>query len=191
MRSKSSSVVTIHNRLSINKFSQDKHETNLNIVKSTLIDSLINKEVLLDKDHKDNKDHRDDKVKDKNNKSKPKEKFTPIFDLRDNKTHNESDIYELLNQLYKNKQYFIYSGPLLLTLNPGEKVDNYLNLEKWLERTANVPEKQWEPHLYSFINYVYQNLCMDDKDQMVCMLGKNIRNINNYINTLYRTNWIR
>jgi hypothetical protein len=60
-----------------------------------------------------------------------------------------------------------------LNINPGPgRTYDYLNLQKWLGETQNVPDTQWKPHLYSFINYVYQNLCNENQDQVINMLGK-------------------
>ena len=69
-------------------------------------------------------------------------------------------------------RFFIYCGPLLININPGPgRTYDYLNLQKWLSETANLPDTQWKPHLYSFINYVYQTLCNENQDQVINMLG--------------------
>ena len=67
----------------------------------------------------------------------------------------------------------MYSGPLLLNINPGPlHIDDYLNLEKWMRENTSIPEAERKPHLYTFIDYVYQTLIKENKDQVVNLLGQ-------------------
>ena len=110
------------------------------------------------------------------NKFKEKEKnqtIKTLTDLRDLKSKNSIEIYEILNAMIKNNQYFMYCGPLLININPGPNlVKNYLNLQSWVKETEKKEEKEWKPHLYSFMYYVYQTMINEKKDQIVNMLGQ-------------------
>ncbi len=109
-------------------------------------------------------------------KFKEKEKNKTILtltDLRDIKSKNSLEVYEILNTMVKNNQYFMYCGPLLININPGPNlVKNYLNLQSWVKETENKEEKEWKPHLYSFMYYVYQTMVNEKKDQIINMLGQ-------------------
>jgi hypothetical protein len=66
----------------------------------------------------------------------------------------------------------MYCGPLLININPGPNyINDYLNLQSWLNETRNVNENRWKPHLYSFGHYVYQTMMAEGKDQAINMLG--------------------
>lgn len=96
-----------------------------------------------------------------------------LIDLRDIHSKSESEVYDILNTMVKNSQYFMYCGPLLLNINPGpNQVKDYLNLQSWIKETEDKDEKSWKPHLYTFMYYVYQNLIKEKKDQVVNMLGQ-------------------
>lgn len=102
-----------------------------------------------------------------------KENVAALVDLRDLLTKSETEVYDVLNVLCQNKQYFIYCGPLLININPGPtNINNYLNLQSWLKETSKIAESKWKPHLYSYVHYVYQNLVNDNKDQVINMLGQ-------------------
>ena len=107
-------------------------------------------------------------------KEKEKKKtIQTLTDLRDIKSKNSIEVYEILNTMIKNNQYFMYCGPLLININPGPNlVKNYLNLQSWVKETENKEEKEWKPHLYSFMYYVYQTMVNEKKDQIINMLGQ-------------------
>lgn len=114
-----------------------------------------------------------------------KKETNEITDLRDIDCKSESSVYSLLNTLIHTKQSFIYSGPLLININPGPTDKNYLNLDKWLQSISkqfldnktreilhrNIPITTQKPHMYSFIDYVYNTLMQENKSQTVNMLG--------------------
>lgn len=101
------------------------------------------------------------------------ENVSSLNDLKDLPNHNESEVLKTLNALYHNKQFFTYCGPMLVNINPGPgHVYEYLNLQKWMNENGNSDDSEWKPHLYAYINYVYQSLCKDSKDQAVNMLGQ-------------------
>ena len=110
------------------------------------------------------------------NKFRHKEKENSVralVDLLDMKSKSESEVYEILNTMVKNSQFFIYCGPLLLNINPGpNNIKDYLNLQSWIKETENVEESEWKPHLYSFMYYVYKTLIQEKRDQVVNMLGQ-------------------
>ena len=41
-----------------------------------------------------------------------------LTDLLDLRSKSESEVYEVLNTMVKNSQFFMYCGPLLLNINP-------------------------------------------------------------------------
>ena len=96
-----------------------------------------------------------------------------LTDLRDIKSKNSKEVYEILNTMVKNNQFFMYCGPLLININPGPNlVKNYLNLQSWVKETESKEENEWKPHLYSFMYYVYQTMINEKKDQIINMLGQ-------------------
>ena len=102
-----------------------------------------------------------------------KESVKALTDLLDIKSKSESEVYEILNTMVKNSQFFMYCGPLLLNINPGpNNIKDYLNLQSWIKETENVDEGDWKPHLYTFMYYVYKILIQEKKDQVVNMLGQ-------------------
>ena len=48
-----------------------------------------------------------------------KESVKILTDLLDLKSKSESEVYDVLNTMVKNSQFFMYCGPLLLNINPG------------------------------------------------------------------------
>ena len=102
-----------------------------------------------------------------------KDSVKALTDLLDIKSKSESEVYEILNTMVKNSQFFMYCGPLLLNINPGpNNIKDYLNLQSWIKETENVDEAEWKPHLYTFMYYVYKLLIQEKKDQVVNMLGQ-------------------
>ena len=102
-----------------------------------------------------------------------KESVKNLVDLRDIKSKSENEVYEILNTMVKNLQFFMYCGPLLININPGPNyIKDYLNLQNWVKETENKNENEWKPHLYSFMYYVYHTLVKEKKDQVVNMLGQ-------------------
>ena len=76
--------------------------------------------------------------------------------------------------MIKSKNYFKYCSSLLINVNPGPNyIYDYLNLKKWISNTTslvlNPPEKK--PHIYSFMEYVYETMIKENKDQVVNLLG--------------------
>ena len=75
------------------------------------------------------------------NKFREKEKKDSVkilTDLLDLKSKSESEVYEVLNTMVKNSQFFMYCGPLLLNINPGpNNIRDYLNLQSWIKETEN------------------------------------------------------
>lgn len=102
------------------------------------------------------------------------ERVSTLADLKDLLSHNESEVLNTLNSLYYNSQFFTYCGPLLININPGPgRIYDYLNLQKWMgDNTSKADDSQWKPHLYSYLNYIYQTLCREKQDQVVNMLGQ-------------------
>ena len=110
------------------------------------------------------------------NKFREKEKKDSVkvlTDLQDLKSKSESQVYEVLNTMVKNSQFFMYCGPLLLNINPGPNyIRDYLNLQSWIKETQDKEEQDWKPHLYTYMYYVYKILIEEKKDQVVNMLGQ-------------------
>ena len=102
-----------------------------------------------------------------------KDSVKVLTDLLDLKSKSESQVYEVLNTMVKNSQFFMYCGPLLLNINPGpNNIRDYLNLQSWIKETENLEEQDWKPHLYTYMYYVYKILIEEKKDQVVNMLGQ-------------------
>ena len=102
-----------------------------------------------------------------------KDSVKALTDLLDIRSKSESEVYEILNTMVKNSQFFMYCGPLLLNINPGPNyIKDYLNLQSWIKETQNIDETDWKPHLYTFMYYVYKILIQEKKDQVVNMLGQ-------------------
>lgn len=102
-----------------------------------------------------------------------KETVRQLTDLRDIKSKSEGEVYDILNTMVKNDQFFMYCGPLLININPGpNRIKDYLNLQTWVKETESKNENEWKPHLYSFMYFVYQTMVSEKKDQVVNMLGQ-------------------
>ena len=88
------------------------------------------------------------------------EKVSSLGDLKDVINHTETEVLLTLNSLYNSSQFFTYCGPILVNINPGPgRVYDYLNLQKWMQENSNSDDTTWKPHLYAYINYIYQTLC--------------------------------
>ena len=100
-------------------------------------------------------------------------KISAINDLSQLSTKTENELLKVLEQMMKTKNYFKYCSSLLININPGPNyIYNYLNLKNWLSSSSlilNSPEKN--PHLYSFMQYVYESMVKENKDQVVNILG--------------------
>ena len=86
-----------------------------------------------------------------------------IVDLREIKNKSETSTFNLLNNILKNNQYFIYCGPLLINLNPGPSEKNH-----YLSSKNEFKDK---PHVYNFVEYAYQSMSKENKSQTVSLLG--------------------
>ena len=124
-------------------------------------------------------------------------KITLIDDLSQLSTKSESELLEVISQMMKNKTFFKYCYSLLININPGpDYVYDYLNLKDWItneKNNINDKEKnEIKPHLYSFIQYVYEAMIKENKDQVISILGPlgsgktfNLIHIMEYFTTLY------
>ena len=66
----------------------------------------------------------------------------------------------------------MYCGPILLNINPGpQQRENYLNLENWIINNEGKNLDQKKPHLYSYIESIFEALKNERKDQVVNLLG--------------------
>ena len=101
-------------------------------------------------------------------------KLKIINDLSQLSTKTDNELLKVLEQMIKSKNYFKYCSSLLINVNPGPNyIYDYLNLKKWISNTTslvlNPPEKK--PHIYSFMEYVYESMVKENKDQVVNLLG--------------------
>ena len=123
-------------------------------------------------------------------------KLKVINDLSQLSTKTDNELLKVLEQMIKSKNYFKYCSSLLININPGPNyIYDYLNLKKWISDstsllTLNSPEKK--PHLYSFMEYVYETMIKENKDQVVNLLGSigtgktfNLIHIIEYFTTMY------
>ena len=101
-------------------------------------------------------------------------KLTMINDLSQIsiKTHNE--LIKVLEEMIKSKNYFKYCSSILISINPGpNNIYDYLNLKKWISslssKNINIEDKK--PHLYTFMQYVYEAMIKENKNQVVNFLG--------------------
>ena len=135
-----------------------------------------------------------------NEKSK---KISLIEDLSELNTKSESELLDVIKQMMQNKTFFKYCYSLLININPGpEYVYDYLNLKDWItneEENAkhnnnanNNINNEIKPHLYTFMQYVYETMKIENKDQVVSILGPlgagktfNLIHIMEYFTTLY------
>ena len=125
-----------------------------------------------------------------------------IEDLSELKTKSESELLDVIRQMIQNKTFFKYCYSLLININPGpEYVYDYLNLKDWVtneennkknNESNNNPKNGIKPHLYSFMQYVYETMKIENKNQVVSILGPlgsgktfNLIHIMEYFATLY------
>ena len=129
-------------------------------------------------------------------------KINIIDDLSELNTKSQSELFDIISQMMKNKTFFKYCYSILININPGpEYVYDYLNLKEWLleqknqtnENNKNKKEEN-KPHLYSFMKYVYDSMIAENKNQVVSILGPlgsgktfNLIHIMEYFTTLYST----
>ena len=95
-----------------------------------------------------------------------------INDLSQISIKTETEILKVLEQMIKSKNYFKYCSSLLININPGpNNIYDYLNLKKWdsSQKNSNLEDKN--PHLYTFMQYVYETMVTENKDQVVNFLG--------------------
>ena len=132
-------------------------------------------------------------------------KINVIDDLSELNSKSPSELFDIISQMMKNKTFFKYCYSLLININPGpEYVYDYLNLKEWLsEPTNGHPETnendknkkdEKKPHLYTFMRYVYDTMKVENKNQVVSILGPlgsgktfNLIHIMEYFTTLYST----
>ncbi len=124
-------------------------------------------------------------------------KISLIDDLSELNTKSESELLDVISQMMQNKNFFKYCYSLLININPGpEYVYDYLNLKEWITNNNNDVNNnlkhEIKPHLYSFMEYVYETMKTENKDQAVCILGPlgsgktfNLIHIMEYFTSLY------
>jgi len=101
-------------------------------------------------------------------------KLKVINDLAQLTTKTDNELLKVLEQMMKSKNYFKYCSSLLININPGPNfIYNYLNLKKWINYAPNLNSgiSEKKPHLYSFMQYVYETMIKENKDQVVNLLG--------------------
>ena len=102
-------------------------------------------------------------------------RLTNLNDLSQISIKTETEILKVLEQMINSKNYFKYCSSILININPGpNEVSDYLNLKKWSSTLAsknlNIDDKK--PHLYTFMQYVYETMVKENKDQVVNFLGQ-------------------
>ena len=124
-----------------------------------------------------------------------------IDDLSELSSKSQSELLDVIGKMMENKNFFKYCYSLLININPGpEYVYDYLNLKDWIINQNNIeknsleekPKNEKKPHLYSFMKYVYDTMKIENKDQVVSILGPlgsgktfNLIHIMEYFTTLY------
>ena len=101
-------------------------------------------------------------------------KLKIINDLSQLRTKTDDELLKILQQMIKTKNYFKYCASLLININPGPNfIYDYLNLKRWISSSSSLYLKNQEknPHLYSFMQYVYETMVKENKDQVVNLLG--------------------
>ena len=101
-------------------------------------------------------------------------KLTEIDDLSQVNPKTSSELLKVLEQMVKSKNYFKYCSSLLININPGpNNMYDYLNLKKWSSTISskNIEAEEKKPHLYTFMQYVYETMVKENKDQVVNLLG--------------------
>ena len=101
-------------------------------------------------------------------------KLTMLNDLSQISIKTDSELLKVLEQMIKSKNYFKYCSSILISINPGpNNIYEYLNLKKWSttlsSKNINIEDKK--PHLYTFMQYVYETMVKENKDQVVNFLG--------------------
>ena len=97
-----------------------------------------------------------------------------INDLSDISIKTETEILKVLEQMIKSKNYFKYCSSILISINPGPNdIGDYLNLKNWVSSfySKNLNLEDAQPHLYTFLQYVYETMVKENKDQVVNLLG--------------------
>ena len=130
-------------------------------------------------------------------------KINNIDDLSELNSKSQSELFDIISQMMKNKTFFKYCYSILININPGpEYVYDYLNLKEWLSEQNNPHQEtngnnktikeEKKPHLYSFMKYVYDSMIAENKNQVVSILGPlgsgktfNLIHIMEYFTTLY------
>ena len=129
-------------------------------------------------------------------KKEKSKKILLIDDLSELNTKSESELLDVIKQMMQNKSFFKYCYSLLININPGpDYVYDYLNLKDWITNENNNkdnPKHEIKPHLYSFMQYVYETMKAENKSQVVSILGPlgsgktfNLIHIMEYFTTLY------
>ena len=101
-------------------------------------------------------------------------RLTMLNDLSQISIKTETEILKVLEQMIKSKNYFKYCSSILINLNPGpNNIHDYLNLKKWSSSLSskNLTIEDKKPHLYTFMQYVYETMVKENKDQVVNLLG--------------------
>ena len=126
-------------------------------------------------------------------KKEKSKKILLIDDLSELNTKSESELLDVITQMTQNKNFFKYCYSLLININPGpDYIYDYLNLKDWITNENNNPKHEIKPHLYSFMQYVYETMKAENKSQVVSILGPlgsgktfNLIHIMEYFATLY------
>ena len=101
-------------------------------------------------------------------------RLTMLNDLSQISIKTETEILKVLEQMIKSKNYFKYCSSLLININPGpNNIYDYLNLKKWTSSISpkNTNLDDINPHLYTLMQYVYETMITENKDQVVNFLG--------------------
>ena len=101
-------------------------------------------------------------------------KLTMINDLSQISIKTDTELLKVLEQMIKTKNYFKYCSSILININPGpNNIHDYLNLKKWVSylSSKNLNKEEKNPHLYTFMQYVYETMVKENKDQVVNLLG--------------------
>ena len=101
-------------------------------------------------------------------------KLTIINDLSQLSTKTDNELLKVLENMMKTKNYFKYCASLLININPGPNyIFDYLNLKKWISSSSSsfLNNQEKKPHLYSFMQYVYETMIKENNDQVVNLLG--------------------
>ena len=104
-----------------------------------------------------------------------------IDDLSNINPKSERELLEIIRHMMENKTFFKYCYSLLININPGpDYVYDYLNLKEWITKgnensnnnnNDNKSNNDPKPHLYSYMQYVYESMISENKSQVVSLLG--------------------